>query len=189
MLTFGAKGFVLESAMTDDDDGDDEMRVARGERNWAEGVPHVARAPNLGLPRTGHRTLPLTHTQPQPSRVPVPFIHLVYAVMASSSIMARFLLCLSSLFLFFHFVSSHLVEVPASKKECFFEDLHVNDQVHLDSPRLSNCLTLIVTDDRHVPGWWRRPLGHRFLGEIRTILVCSPPLTLATDQRSYGRRN
>jgi hypothetical protein len=43
--------------------------------------------------------------------------------------MAHFLLWLSSLFLLFHFVSSHLVEIPASKKECFFEDLHVNDQV------------------------------------------------------------
>ena len=45
------------------------------------------------------------------------------------AVMARFLLCLSSLFLFFHLVSSHLIEVPASKKECFFEDLHINDQV------------------------------------------------------------
>ncbi|KAF8506025.1 supernatant protein factor C-terminal domain-containing protein [Russula emetica] len=43
--------------------------------------------------------------------------------------MARFLLCLSSLFLFFHIVSSHLIEVAASKKECFFEDLHINDQM------------------------------------------------------------
>ncbi|KAI0282372.1 hypothetical protein BGY98DRAFT_955536, partial [Russula aff. rugulosa BPL654] len=33
------------------------------------------------------------------------------------------------LFLFFHVVYSHLIEVPASKKECFFEDLHINDQV------------------------------------------------------------
>ena len=27
------------------------------------------------------------------------------------------------------FVSGHMIEVPASKKECFFEDLHVNDKV------------------------------------------------------------
>jgi len=40
--------------------------------------------------------------------------------------MARLLL---SLFLLFQFVSSHLIEVPASKKECFFEDLHINDQM------------------------------------------------------------
>jgi len=45
------------------------------------------------------------------------------------SIMAHFLLWLSSLFLLFHFVSSHIIEIPAAKKECFFEDLHVNDQM------------------------------------------------------------
>lgn len=28
-------------------------------------------------------------------------------------------------------VYSHTVEVPAGNKECFFEDLHVNDQVRL----------------------------------------------------------
>ena len=26
-------------------------------------------------------------------------------------------------------VSAHMIEVAASKKECFFEDLHTNDQV------------------------------------------------------------
>ncbi|KAF8484481.1 emp24/gp25L/p24 family/GOLD-domain-containing protein [Russula ochroleuca] len=43
--------------------------------------------------------------------------------------MARLLLWLSSLFLFFQLVSSHLIEIPASKKECFFEDLHEHDQM------------------------------------------------------------
>ncbi|KAH9173406.1 emp24/gp25L/p24 family/GOLD-domain-containing protein [Lactarius sanguifluus] len=43
--------------------------------------------------------------------------------------MAPFLLWISSLFFFFGFASSHLIEVPASRKECFFEDLHVNDQM------------------------------------------------------------
>jgi len=43
--------------------------------------------------------------------------------------MAHFLLWLSSLFLIFHLASSNLIEIPASKKECFFEDLHVNDQM------------------------------------------------------------
>lgn len=53
--------------------------------------------------------------------------------------MAHFLLWLSSLFLFFQLASSHLIEIPASKKECFFEDLHVNDQVcNVTLPRLSN---------------------------------------------------
>lgn len=26
-------------------------------------------------------------------------------------------------------VSAHLIEVPAGKKECFFEDLHIHDKV------------------------------------------------------------
>jgi hypothetical protein len=43
--------------------------------------------------------------------------------------MAPFLLWISTLFFLFGFASSHLIEVAASKKECFFEDLHVNDQV------------------------------------------------------------
>ncbi|KAI0265116.1 emp24/gp25L/p24 family/GOLD-domain-containing protein [Gloeopeniophorella convolvens] len=43
--------------------------------------------------------------------------------------MAPLLLWLSSLFLLFHVASAHLVEVAASKKECFFEDLHVNDKM------------------------------------------------------------
>ena len=33
-LTFGARGFVLESAIADDE----EMRVIRREKCWAEGV-------------------------------------------------------------------------------------------------------------------------------------------------------
>ncbi|KAI0306914.1 emp24/gp25L/p24 family/GOLD-domain-containing protein [Multifurca ochricompacta] len=42
--------------------------------------------------------------------------------------MSHLLLWFSYIFLF-RLASSHLVEVPASKKECFFEDLHVNDQM------------------------------------------------------------
>lgn len=37
-----------------------------------------------------------------------------------------FLLCLS---LLASRVTAHMIEVPAGKKECFFEDLHVNDKV------------------------------------------------------------
>ncbi|KAI0248683.1 emp24/gp25L/p24 family/GOLD-domain-containing protein [Lactifluus subvellereus] len=43
--------------------------------------------------------------------------------------MAHLLLWLSSLFFFFHLASSHRIVVEASKKECYFEDLHVNDQM------------------------------------------------------------
>lgn len=31
-------------------------------------------------------------------------------------------------------VSGHMIEVPASKKECFFEDLHINDKVRPTTP-------------------------------------------------------
>ena len=74
--------------------------------------------------------------------------------------MARLLLCLSSLLLFFHLVSSHLIEVPASKKECFFEDLHVHDQVHPEPFFIYLTDLLIIPDDCDVPSWRRRPLGH-----------------------------
>ena len=30
--------------------------------------------------------------------------------------------------------SAHMIEVPAAKKECFFEDLHVNDKVRRNQP-------------------------------------------------------
>jgi hypothetical protein len=45
MPTFGARGFVLESAMTDDDD---EMRVVRGERTVGRGSCVLLSVTNLG---------------------------------------------------------------------------------------------------------------------------------------------
>ena len=61
-------------------------------------------------------------------------------------------------------VSAHMVEVPAGKKECFFEDLHVHDKV---------CIPIIASgasanrniDDSNISSRWRRPPGHRLLGE------------------------
>ena len=41
------------------------------------------------------------------------------------------LTCLSILTLITFLVNAHLIEVPAGKKECFFEDLHVHDKVHI----------------------------------------------------------
>ncbi|KAF8974641.1 emp24/gp25L/p24 family/GOLD-domain-containing protein [Flammula alnicola] len=37
--------------------------------------------------------------------------------------------CLTILFIIPFLVSAHLVEIPAGKKECFFEDLHVHDKM------------------------------------------------------------
>jgi len=49
--------------------------------------------------------------------------------------MFRLLYILSAVLSVFVFlpllVSAHLIEVPAGKKECFFEDLHVHDKVHI----------------------------------------------------------
>ena len=36
-------------------------------------------------------------------------------------------------------VSGHMIEVPASKKECFFEDLHVNDKVRASGTLVWDC--------------------------------------------------
>jgi hypothetical protein len=37
--------------------------------------------------------------------------------------------CLLILLLLPSFISAHLIEVAAGKKECFFEDLHTNDKM------------------------------------------------------------
>lgn len=37
--------------------------------------------------------------------------------------------CLFILTGLFSLISAHLIEVTAGKKECFFEDLHVNDKM------------------------------------------------------------
>ena len=37
--------------------------------------------------------------------------------------------CLLILTVLTSFISAHLIEVTAGKKECFFEDLHINDKM------------------------------------------------------------
>ena len=66
MLTFGARGFVLESAMTDDDD---EMRVVRGERTGQRELCLVERAPIWVISDRTPNTAPQTRgtTFPGPS--------------------------------------------------------------------------------------------------------------------------
>ncbi|CCM01720.1 uncharacterized protein FIBRA_03785 [Fibroporia radiculosa] len=43
--------------------------------------------------------------------------------------LSSFVLCLSLIVLMPALVSAHMIEVSAGKKECFFEDLHVNDKM------------------------------------------------------------
>lgn len=44
---------------------------------------------------------------------------------------------------------AHTIQVSAGKKECFFEDLHINDQVrvHFDPPVLSVLMPICPEDD------------------------------------------
>lgn len=59
-------------------------------------------------------------------------------------------------------VSAHLIEVPAGKKECFFEDLHIHDKVRANGLK-NMCLYInwtIFIDDSHVPGRRRGALRH-----------------------------
>lgn len=96
--------------------------------------------------------------------------------------MAHLFLCLLSLSFFLHFAASHLIEVPAAKKECFFEDLHINDQVQRLAQRQLDHLTYRpIPDDRYIPSWGWRSLRHRFLGEAVLLLAPRTSLTQAVD--------
>lgn len=62
-------------------------------------------------------------------------------------------------------VSAHMIEVPAGKKECFFEDLHKNDKVRQHIYVYAKCHTKSTsTDDCNLPSWRWWTLGHRLLG-------------------------
>jgi hypothetical protein len=62
---------------------------------------------------------------------------------------------------------AHMVEVSASKKECFFEDLHQHDKVRylIIYPLQVSDITQ-STDDSDLPSGRGRPSGYRLLGEI-----------------------
>ena len=49
--------------------------------------------------------------------------------------------------------AAHLIEVAASKKECFFEDLHKNDQVQIIITRTRSVLNAAIIDDSYIPSW------------------------------------
>ena len=60
-------------------------------------------------------------------------------------------------------VSAHMIEVPAGKKECFFEDLHKNDKVRNHTNvylKVKATIDLDSIDDSHLPSGWRRTPGH-----------------------------
>lgn len=74
--------------------------------------------------------------------------------------------CLASILILPTFVLAHLIEIPAGKKECFFEDLHVHDKVSV-----FRCVHKVFLpdssynlDDCDISGWRWRPPRYRLLG-------------------------
>ena len=49
--------------------------------------------------------------------------------------------CLTFVLILPTVVLAHLIEIPAGKKECFFEDLHVHDKVSVGRFTKFFCLT------------------------------------------------
>ena len=78
---------------------------------------------------------------------------------------------LLSWLVFFVYIPSltlaHTIHVGAGKKECFFEDLHVNDQVRVVyNPSALPSHVNFPEDDSNVSSWWRWPSGYRLLGKL-----------------------
>lgn len=66
-------------------------------------------------------------------------------------------------------VAAHMIDLRAAQKECFFEDLHVNDKVSslwiiCTAPCSHNIPALWLADDRNISGWLWGTHGYRFLG-------------------------
>lgn len=97
----------------------------RTPKDWSR--PQAQRCPGVVPRETGVYTYPLTAL----------CVLYVKNQVIHSTTMARLYthtplaICLSLLFLIQSLVSAHMIEVAAGKKECFFEDLHVNDKVYL----------------------------------------------------------
>lgn len=82
--------------------------------------------------------------------------------------------CLTAVLILPNFVLAHLIEIPAGKKECFFEDLHVHDKVSV-----FRCIHKIflpdsshTLDDCDLSGWRWRPPRHRLLGSHFPLPIC-----------------
>lgn len=96
-----------------------------------------------------------------------------------SSISARVLIWLS---LVACIASAYMVEVPASRKECFFEDLHENDKARIRKPTAIEVLTQTIDDSNLSSRRWGTH-GYRFLGQktIRLPYMCA---NIQADDRS-----
>lgn len=61
-------------------------------------------------------------------------------------------------------VSGHIIEVLASQKVCFFEDLHVNDKVSNFFRFMFQYFDVYYLDDSDISSWRGRKSRYRFLG-------------------------
>jgi len=75
------------------------------------------------------------------------------------------LLCFLFLPLLQSWVSAHMIEVGAGKKECFFEDLHKNDKVCMVLLMLLFDIDGLCIDDGDISSWRGRSSRYRFLGK------------------------
>lgn len=72
--------------------------------------------------------------------------------------------------------SAHRIDVDPGKKECFFEDLHHEDQVYVYSTclqHLTDGVARFFPDDSHVSSRRWRKYGHRFLRKTSPLSACS----------------
>jgi hypothetical protein len=67
--------------------------------------------------------------------------------------------------------TAHIIHVAASKKDCFFEDLNINDKVSYGVVPVRGVMNeLFPVDDCHISSWRWRATRHRFLGEYYTVI-------------------
>jgi hypothetical protein len=85
-------------------------------------------------------------------------------------------------------VSSHMIEIMASKKECFFEDLHKHDKVRRKhvSTRFATW-TCLPLDDRHLSSRRRRASRHRLLGKLSCARSWHPHVHPSYSWRTQTR--
>jgi hypothetical protein len=95
--------------------------------------------------------------------------------------------------------SAHMIELPAGKRECYFEDLHTEDKVRLYPARLAlgqhvqdtpesnelagSCASI---DDGDLPGRRRWSPGRRLLGSSSLPLLLPPCPALCSRHAVIG---
>ncbi|PPQ83289.1 hypothetical protein CVT25_004028 [Psilocybe cyanescens] len=94
--------------------------------------------------------------------------------------------CIALLLIIPTLISAHLIEIPAGKKECFFEDLHVHDKSLYNTSHLQNQMTVTyqVGEGGHldIDFWLADPTG-KVLGKQIKQSTGQLAVTAITDGR------